>query len=1333
MREATTSSCRTCYHFKVNRQPLVLSRMRRTRIQYSKPAVERGSSSRRGGSGYVPYSPGCSRDVLDFSDPLRRQEKRTSFFCDVCKQQVSSKAAFITHCNSAFHKEKEEAVNKMFSEHEWTCHTCEKPFPTKVALDQHCLMVRHQPMYRIEGISNQKEAAKNEGPNPKQDNSQEKKSLFSFGSLKPPYYCEVCQIDCMSNSNLESHCESWKHRAACDRQKEEENEERSCRDRGIAAKDEGNYVKSEDRRDEFQKNFSKDVMNPNDFFCDICDVHISCRENYLAHLNGKKHEKHVSGMKLPYCCLFCDIKFGTREDFSDHYKSPEHICKASRLTNASEAKMKVDDNGNGERKSKQSEKEREWKREMDRANRGMSRDTGRSSRDRDRGNRDRDRGSRDGERGGGERSRDMKTNRGRERTNDSYGMKKEGDSRSSSRDGRESKSGRQSRELELSPKRFTDKNASKFVHNDGASEERRPRRESRRSGQDVGSRSRTSISSEKKDKLSLSKVKKEEIERKIPEKGSKSKGSVENDEGRSVIEGERKIEIKNAVEEDGKEEVGDLREVLNKSINIVITKKVKNDSKEGEEKDSDDAEKGFEADLKKDEETILRHHKADLVLREKLLKEHTVEILKYKNAEEEYQRLYLEAEYLEKRLDLFKDGDTRKDNDATDLDRMHKAMRDIREELEIRDVMIQEKERYLIVLKNRIEERTKIIAKAEEDSLENYSESSIRKPFPFADSRHPEVATKTDGKPTVEKSDEDFNAQSGNEDGDLRDEIERERILKKLAPGMVGLDRAIQKRIVDALLTSEVPRSELLKPAVDSKEGARDANQHGLRASSGRAENYERTQDSRDSRGIPYEYLNAKTQTLEKSAKSKSGIGFKEARMPFNEDEASSERSDVYLPSRTIGSSATNRGQQLRKGAADAYGPVDVDYLEKEWRRKDEELRKREEELRKRELELLEKQKYRDERQEVEESASSDEAEERSSARSSPNRAITPRKHGKEPLDKSNQRIEKEPEQQSRRLDDRSQKNTSLRRNSPQRKDSPRRMPAREGPFRRKRSRSRSLSTSPVRRKFRGGNQNSQDIERRNLVDIKSEVLDEKWKPVQRGGQKEPIPLFGESPNFQKNDFGNFPDFKGSVPRMSAVQPKRTDMIYAGMVKEEGRKPPEIQKKRKESVGSARREQFALWKSVVPANEVSGNADERKDKNVKEDIWDTAFGTGEEEPVDKVAMDIFSDFNMDSDYLKGRLPEPKRKNISKNSKATLFTDRKQVVTTSTATVNSTQARQALSTTASHNVPGEAPESSNIFELFAVKAQNEDPMFLGEEKSKELLSQQDDRKVCYGNT
>jgi len=523
--------------------------MRRTRIQYSKPSVERGSSSRRGGSGgrgggYIPYSPGCSRDVLDFSNPLRRQEKRTSFFCDVCKQQMSSKAAFVTHCNSAFHKEKEEAVNKMFNEHEWTCHTCEKPFSTKVDLDQHCLLVRHQPMYRIEGISNQREAANNEGPNPKQDKSQEKKSLFSFGSFKPHYYGEV-------------------YRTASNRQKEEENEEGSRRDRDIAAKDEENDVKSDGKRSEIQKNSGNDFMNPNDFFCDICDVHISCRDNYLAHLNGKKHERHVSGMKLPYCCLFCDINFGNREDFSDHYKSQKHICKASRLTNANEAKVKIDDDRKSQRKSIKSEKE--WKREMDHGGRSMSRDTGRSSRDRDRGSRDWEKGR--------ERHRDMKTTRGKERTNDSYGMEKEGNTRSSSRDGRESKSWKQSKELELSPKRFTDKKASNFRHDDGASEERRSRRESRRSGKDAGSSSRSSTSSERKDKLLSTKEKEEEIEGKMPEKGKKSKGNVENDETTHDVEGDRKIELKNVVAEDGKEEVGDLRAVLNKSINIVITKK----------------------------------------------------------------------------------------------------------------------------------------------------------------------------------------------------------------------------------------------------------------------------------------------------------------------------------------------------------------------------------------------------------------------------------------------------------------------------------------------------------------------------------------------------------------------------------------------------------------------------------------------------------------------------------------------------------------------------------------------------------------------------------------
>ena len=1337
--------------------------MRRTRLQYSKPARGRGGSSRRGG--YVPYLPGNSpeRDMLDFSNPLRRREDRTSFFCDVCKQQMSSKSAFVAHCNSAFHKEKEGTLSKLVSEHEWMCHTCQKPFPSKVALDQHCLLVRHQPMYRIEGLSGPKEEAAKEVPvqneQDKQDgSSQDKKRLFSFGPLKPPYYCDICHVDCLNNSNYRAHGESWRHRAAVDRIKDEEEADRPDGE-GTPGTDNKRTTSSEDKLGDKGKEHS--AFKLTDYYCDICDAHISCHDNYVEHLNGKRHRKHVSDMRLPYQCIFCDTKYSSTREFLEHYKSANHISKASRPVDKDEKNIKgnVDDDKETKYKDSEGDRDRDRRREYDGSKdkdvvrsrergRSRSRERGRS-RSRERGrSRSRERGrsrSRERRSRSRSRSRDSKTNRGKDRSKDKdvdNGRKKEKTEREQSKDSKErkekedrSRSKSSSKKIEKERDTSSDKSAkkskSKEKRKSDKDKEEKSKKRKKRYRSSSSERSTSSNSSgrsfadENKQKLKSSKKKKEKKEGKKKEKRSRDKGS--NNDNENDNEEERKVEIKDASDED---ELGDLREKLNRSKNIVITKKVKNDNDGKGEQREVDTEMVFDndPDLKKDEETILKHHKADLVLREQLLKEHTLEILKYKDAEDEYKRLCLEEDYLKKRLDLFRDGDPRKDSDIADLERIQQAIRDVREELGIRDLMIQEKERYLIVLKNRIEERTRIIAKAEGDSLMNHeSDADTKQTGHYVGSAKTELPPEAkDNKPMKEEyqsptnDKEDFHLrQSIHEEGDLRDEIERERILRKLAPGMVGLDPSVRKRIVDALISSETSHSDLIKPAsgFGREKDERYSKERELpRSSQSSLQRQEEREKSREDSYKRKQPLNRATGPEKGNRSGTAGI------QSLYEKETASGPKELYAPKR-VADSATgaSRKRQKEHEATDTKDHPGKYDFEDEWRKREQELREREEELRKREFELLEREKqrtsgsfrhqeetdklksdrlslqknhgkddhhqgdewtkiakqenYRREsskpfanlgEQKIDRDGSSESAgdevsytdrdDEISRRRKSPS---SDRRRGRQHLSHSKSPDDIMPKSFDRMHNyNNSRARSSLGKDISRQRDSGRDSPSH------KRRRSRSSSDSPVRRK------ENEDIKaakarypfQRGVIDEGTAF--EKINPALHGVQKESgftdyqmidmqKPYFGEPENMDALLLGRDvyeDDHVGPIP-----------VPYTSSALKEVQRMPEGHTKSTGNGGKTRREQFALWKSVLPTDKVAGDedadfdadkSDEKANKNsekVKEDIWDTAFGTGEEEPEDQVAIDIFSDLDVDNDYLKGRLHGARTRPASKGS------------------------------------------------------------------------------------
>lgn len=1156
-------------------------RMRRSRLQYTKPIRVHGGSSdaRRGGTGYVPYLPGNSpeRDVIDFSDPLRHREDRASFFCDVCKQQMTSKSLFIAHCNSLFHKEKEGTLKKLASENEWLCHSCSKPFPSKITLDQHCLMVRHEPLYRIEGLSTQPTESKkeSEGRNEieKADESgQEKKQVFSFTPLKPPYYCDICEVDCLNNAHLRAHQDSWRHRAAADKLKEDDPESNKVKDALTNSendKAEGALNKNE------KEVLSGPVGKQTDYYCDVCDVHITCHDNYIAHLNGKKHRASVSNIKHPYQCIFCDEEFSSTRSFNDHYKSAGHINKASRPVNRASKPME----GRGNEK-KQRDREDEMRRERDR------RKERERSGDREEGRR------RSGERGRSRerRQEDRTESRSRNKSKDS-GQRQRGQSPNDSdkgsrkRDGREKDAARKStsssrkrdRDRESSTESFEKKKAgrekrkSDKTKEESSSRKRRKRDRSNDSERSSSSSSsERSVSSKKKSKSKMSKKKKEKKESKKKYKRDQAKGSGDDDG--NVAEEERQVEIK--VDSD-KDELGDLRAKLNKGKNIVITKKIKNGNEGNLKQEGTDTTMHDDDDLKKDEETILNHHKADLVLREQLLKEHTLEILKYKDAEDEYKRLCLEEDYLGRRLDLFRDGDPRKDSDVADLQRIQRAVREVREELEIRDVMIQEKERYLVVLKNRIEERTKIIAKAEFGSssiqpTENYDEEKLDKPL--EETADIEMSAEEDEE--IPTSSSKVMKQEPSEDGDLRGEIERERILRKLAPGLIGLDPAIRQRIVDALISSEASRKEFLKTADDhgDKSEAVAKAKYLQESTRQKRDSGDRNQDMKQVKQNMKGELYSKERSLYKS-QSPEGMHYSEA---------------ASVMSRQFTDSVDEQF------TVDFDKAADRDDLELMWKKKEKELRSREEELRKRELELLERERQRQSKslKNIEDAADVEESSRASKGSLEGDRRRS-REHSGDYIDMQKRGSEWEGLSVG-----------SGRRNDYIDRDQQKRTTGK-------------ISEASQESRLVEGNENR-----------------DRGPPSQ-------LPPDSSSPERKNNSKDDIIPVRAIIPTQGDAS-NITDKEPTNMPLQRFPVPP------KSNVGSRRREQFALWKSVPPSGETERKVEDNSSEKVKEDIWDTAFGTGDTEADDKVAIDIFSDIDVDSDYLRGKLHRAISTPISKN-------------------------------------------------------------------------------------
>lgn len=1194
--------------------------MRKSRLQYDRPVREQSNrkynATPRERGGYVPYLHGNAQQgaALDFSDPLHLQDDRTSFFCDLCKQQMSSEASYLAHCNSIFHKDKEGNLNKLVKKHEWMCHTCEKPFLSKIALDQHCLLVRHQPMYRIQGFSNQNDGAESNErdtgePGKAHESGQGTKPLFSFASLTPPYYCSACQVECGSDSNLKAHQMTWRHRAALDKMKGEGDSKRNSYELVTLVTEKGDSMPGQ-----AQTIHGKKISNAKHigYYCDICDMHANSHDGYFAHLNGKKHRKKTSNMRPPFSCIFCESEFHLVKDFDGHYKSTEHISKASRPISkwGIEAELKDE-----ERQMKDQERKRDKEKfgikERDaRSRREESKDR---SRDRERG-RGRSRGSREDYR------IDERNYRGRDRGKERFAS----DSTDGSRKRDEVSQNDEKRgSCRCSKKR--DKSVDELDNNDkyeGSREEETLKKRKRRGRSSSAGRSLRSSSSDWS-VLSgpipvgkLSKAKDHQREGTKENEGGRREGGNEN---KGDIKEGRKVEIKN---ESDNLELADLREKLNRGKNIVITKKMNNNEKENSWKEGDESI-DYDVDLKEDEEKILNHHKADLVLREQLLKEHTREILKYKDAEDEYKRLCLEEDYLRRRLNLFCDDDPRIDSDKADLQKVQEAVKNVREELEIRDEMIQEKEKYLIVLKNRIKERTDMIAKAELD--DSHFETGLQQTAKYADDAVeglpgsiPDTSLEIDADEEMPAKAEEPLEKRSIDEGDLRAEIERERILRKLAPGMVGLDSDIRQRIVDALLASNEFSQH--NDYNDSKSEMHGLKESKLPGSSQAHAKHEKKQD--------------KVSILSNLSWKRARV--KDTRSQYDLAYSASSTEQGTLPP-LIDGTGRCRQESLQVKEDDKMQQMRVETgvddsreeLERKWRQKEEELRRREEELQQRELELLDRDKQRQRAGLTGlQKKSSDLAKESSSKNASSSRLFNSGKRGRKEMD--------EWDRKAISVEGKGQ----LSSHAPQRSDS--------DTIRDDRKRGRS----PLDRIDRRGSCNdrgSQNVNRRKATSPSwkrkgSEISVSYEETSPSRGQKEAMcrPLRDSSFKPKESHSTIMNRTRDAKGRRIGNSDKARN-LDSGKREDDAKRLPgrRASLQDKSTSVSGRREQFALWKSALPLEDAVGSSGDEESEKCKEDIWDTAFGTGIEEPADKVAINIFSDLEIDNDYLKGKLHREK--------------------------------------------------------------------------------------------
>ncbi|XP_065675190.1 uncharacterized protein LOC100204642 [Hydra vulgaris] len=616
---------------------------------------------------------------VERSPPRRRRSpaNRESFYCSYCKCQLLTKHLLEEHNRSPVHKQKKILIEKAISDGLQFCYSCEKIFPSKIELDAHCLMSRHQPLYRVEEMHEFRKRKEednvetvmpypsNEAEKRRMKESKERKDIVSkLNKMKEndpdqveidlsfqarnAVYCKVCNVDCMNASNFKIHIDSWRHRA--------EMEKRDLVDNKIK---ETSIVKETEIKQQ-KGNVPTNLISVMQYFCEVCSAPCTSEENYLSHCRGKKHLRKISSMQRPYKCYTCHEDFNSEKPYSIHLESRSHMEKAFKNRNKDALKTNVSNE--------------EW---IEKRDKGIESE-----------------------------------------------QKKDHQRRTYKDDRRKS------------IERHTD--------------ERMMSKDERR---------------DKVEKSSYSTSRKIDIS---------SSASQEN-----IVDLREKLKGKSPLV------AQPLKVDVPPSNNVIIADHIDMNKRA--------IEKELEAKFKK----LSQEYENNLAaLRVRLTMEREEDIATYQRLENTYKRLCEDEDFIREDLRVMQDSDPRKEDYIRDMIRIQDDMREVRQQLEFREMMIIKRES-LFRLKFPNADNKVILNKNDNDSL-----------------MYQQVNNYTDDV-QLTKSNTNVNpvlSGPSKESDDLRLELERERLLKRLGPELEAIDPLIREKLLSVILNKDV--SQIDKPSL---------------------------------------------------------------------------------------------------------------------------------------------------------------------------------------------------------------------------------------------------------------------------------------------------------------------------------------------------------------------------------------------------------------------------------------------------------------------------------------------------------------------------------------
>lgn len=274
--------------------------MRKSRISFS---IHKKQSKSEGGSESATTEP------LPTSNQQSDLKPSSYFACRFCCKRFKSEKTFETHSKTKKHAKAVKAGRESELAKTRTCAGCRQNFDTRLLLTQHCKRYSHVPLAQKTSLRNPVYG--------KPYTEAEQEDPFVSIKYYSPYYCEVCDLDCVCDVHYQDHVKGTRHEKAV--------EKRAEQGKGVLVDLDTQEVDTSDKCLVIMNKVEPAAETVSAYYCGICDMDCRSELAYTEHVTSRDHQVRMDGHgQLKISCDLCCMTFNSENNHKMHLKSKKH-------------------------------------------------------------------------------------------------------------------------------------------------------------------------------------------------------------------------------------------------------------------------------------------------------------------------------------------------------------------------------------------------------------------------------------------------------------------------------------------------------------------------------------------------------------------------------------------------------------------------------------------------------------------------------------------------------------------------------------------------------------------------------------------------------------------------------------------------------------------------------------------------------------------------------------------------------------------------------------------------------------------------------------------------